>query len=68
MASIVRLRQHLGLEHPPFPQAGLVIPPHTQLRGTGHDCVRTSGTYPGDTDDDREESSKDEECEYESKE
>ncbi|CAI9269012.1 unnamed protein product [Lactuca saligna] len=63
MASIFGWRQHLGLDHPPIPQAGPVIPP-TQLRGTGHDSVGTSCTHPGDTDDDHEESSEDEEGEY----
>ncbi|CAI9293971.1 unnamed protein product [Lactuca saligna] len=59
------LRDHLGLDHPHFPHASPVVPPPAHLRGVGNDGVGTSGTYPRDTDDDNEESSKDKEDEFE---
>lgn len=45
-ASIAGVRQHLGMDHPPFLQVGRVVPPHAQLMGVCHDGASTSGTHP----------------------
>lgn len=66
MASIVGARKHLGKDHPHFPQADHVVPPHAQPRGTGHDAGGTSGTHLGDTDDDSKEITEDKDGEYKS--
>ena len=66
MASVVGVMQHLGMNRPPFPQAGPASPPSAQSGVSSYDGAGTLGMYPGDTDDDSEESSEDEEGEYES--
>lgn len=51
MASIVGVRQHIGMDHPLFPQAGPVVPPPTQPMHAGHDGDGPSNIRHGDTDD-----------------
>nr|KAJ0224487.1 hypothetical protein LSAT_V11C100043360 [Lactuca sativa] len=65
MASLSRVIQHLGMDHPHFHQAGPVFPPPAQFRGTNHDGVGTSGTHLGDIDD-SEDVTENEENEYDS--
>ncbi|CAI9273383.1 unnamed protein product [Lactuca saligna] len=63
MLSIFGVMQHLGMDHPPFPQACPTFPPYTQPKGAGYDGACPLGINHGDTDDDITE---DEEDNYES--
>ncbi|CAI9268796.1 unnamed protein product [Lactuca saligna] len=47
--------QHLGMDHPPSPQASPAFPLNAQQRGVGHDGAGPSGTYQGDIDGHNEE-------------
>ena len=63
MASVVGVMMCLGMDHPPFPQAGPFVPPPAQ---PGHDGAGPSGTHHGNSDDDgSEQGTEDEEGKYE---